>query len=531
MENKRFEIAFTSKEGNKVKLTLSASWLIADSTAADFKKVMKEYFMNDTDTDKINSYIDFIREKLETWNKTENGNNKTVKSKLTALDMFSGKKASKKSNFEKAANIILKNAKKSANTNIHNAIIENDNVYVTDSFVIIKTANKNMYNGFIAENGLKCEQLFTSFSNNNDICKVSLPDIKTVKDNCTKGKKNSFFVTFDHALYDINLIYTAMLAVSFDNANNCYAYKKEDNALSLLYLENTENNTSALIMPIKPRETALMNAVQNNTNVIISCDENNNIIGITSCNADSMETVKEDPETDNNSVAAYDTETETAQAENDNTNVLEYLKAHYMPPVSYETVMNMIQIQRSSECVTVSDNIIKNIKQFVTDISAAYGELYVDMEKERKAYPYMVAAENFIKDPDNEKLLSAIINERGDLFTSDRELKSLGIALAHYNYPIGNYLSAVNIAGVDMFTSDAERLISAKKYIVKAHSVYQIVPDKNGGYKGKRVYKTSKTHMPLVRSGRYITADRERVQYMINRAIPDYYSNSAVMTC
>lgn len=531
MENKRFEIAFTSKEGNKVKLTLSANWLIADSTAAEFKKVMKEYFMNDTDTDKISGYAAFIREKLETWNKAENGKNKTVKSKLSALDMLSGKKASKKSDFEKAANIILKNAKKSANTNIHNAIIENDNVYITDSFVIIRTSNRALYNGFTAENGLKCEQLFTSFSNNNDICKVFIPDIETVKANQAKGKKNSYFVTSDHTVYNINLIYAAMLALSFDNSNNCYAYKKEDNVLSLLYLENTENNTSALIMPIKPRETALMNAVQNNTNVIISCDENNNVIGIMSCNAVNMETVKEDPETDNNSVVTYDTETETAQAENDNNNVLEYLKAHYMPPVSYETVTSDINVTQTQ--YIISDNNV--LSAFCVAYSYYYNKLYYNESLERKSHNYMYAAECFMKEYST--LHTVIAEYNNDFIVSDKELIAYGITLKHYLFNLEKYGYALpdisfletkeekriyKIAGIDMYKDEINDIIENKQYIIKGHSVYYIVETKKG-YTARKVYTDNDT-VPLVNKNCYQLVNRDHVNKLIRFPIKQYYA-------
>lgn len=529
MENKKFEIAFTSKEGNKVKLTLSASWLLADSSAADFKKVIKEYFLpalnyaecigDDTETEKINKYVAVLREYLETWNKTENGKNKTVKNKLSSLDLLEGKTAKKAavSDFEKASKNILRNAVKTcSNERTHTAYSDNGYIYVTDSYVAIRTNNSSFYNGYVSENGLNMEKIFTL---KNDICKVFIPDLKTVKNNCSKGKNETYYITDDNTVYNVNYLYNAMLACSY-NPEHCAAYKTENNNMSLLYIENTANNTSAVIMPIKPRETGFINAVSDNKNSFIALNEYKSVIGITSLNADNPETVKEDPKTENNSAAIIPEKEETAKTEtNNNSVVMEYIKKHVVIPVTLETIENDNNYKQMKHILSDNDLIIG----FINAYRCNYDYLYNNPDTEKQNNVYMYAAESYMKEYPHMHI--TVCEQTKDMIVSDRELIAYGMTLKMFSFDLDKYGYELNnpiikIQGIELYKSDIENAINNKRYLIKGHCVYMIMRTKTG-YKTHRIYKSNEA-MPLLKKNCYSLWNRESTERLINRAIIPY---------
>lgn len=525
MENKRFEIAFTSKEGNKVKLTLSASWLLADSTAADFKKVMKEYFLpalnyaacdgNEKEIDKIDDYIDFMRECLETMQKTDK-TNKSISAKLKALETVKTGKTAKKaavSDFEKASKNILRNAVKTcSNERTHTAYSDNGYIYVTDSYVAIRTNNSSFYNGYVSENGLNMEKIFTL---KNDICKVFIPDLKTVKNNCSKGKNETYYITDDNTVYNVNYLYNAMLACSY-NSEHCAAYKTENNNMSLLYIENTANNTSAVIMPIKPRETGFINAVSDNKNSFIALNEYKSVIGITSLNKEETQ----DPKTENNSAAIIPEKEETAKTEtNNNSVVMEYIKKHVVIPVTLETIENDNNYKQMKHILSDNDLIIG----FINAYRYNYDYLYNNSDTEKQNNAYMYAAESYMKEYPHMHI--TVCEQMKDMIVSDRELIAYGMTLKMFSFDLDKYgyeLSnpIIKIQGIELYKSDIENAINNKRYLIKGHCVYMIMRTKTG-YKTHRIYKSNES-MPLLKKNCYSLWDRESTERLINRAIIPY---------
>ena len=526
MENRKFDISFISKEGNKVSLSINSSWLIYTANAADFKKVMKEYFLpalnyadydgNEKETDKINGYIDFMRENLETWNKAENGKNKTVKSKLSALETVKTGKTGKKaavSDFEKASKTILRNAIKTcSNERTHTAYSDNGYIYVTDSYVAIRTNNSSFYNGYVSENGLNMEKIFTL---KNDICKVFIPDLKTVKNNCSKGKNETYYITDDNTVYNVNYLYNAMLACSY-NPDNCAAYKTENNNMSLLYIENTANNTSAVIMPIKPRETSFINAVSDNKNSFISLNEYKSVIGITSLNKEE----KQDPKTGNNSAAIIPEKEETAKTEtNNNSVVMEYIKKHVVIPVTLETIEKDENYKQMVHILSDMDT----VTGFINAYRYNYDYLYNSPDIEKQNNAYMYAAETFMKEYPHMHI--TISEQMKDMIVSDRELIAYGMTLKMFSFDLDKYGYKLNnpiikIQGIELYKSDIENAINNKRYLIKGHCVYMIMRSKTG-YKTHRIYKSNDA-VPLLKKNCYSLWDRESTERLINRAIIPY---------
>lgn len=533
MENRKFNISFISKEGNKASLSINSSWLIYTASAADFKKVMKDYFIpalnyadydgNEKETDKINGYIDFMRENLETWNKAENGKNKTVKNKLSSLETVKTGKKAAVSNFEKASKTILRNAIKTcSNERTHTAYSDNGYIYVTDSYVAIRTNNNSLYNGYISENGLNMEKIFTL---KNDICKVFIPDLKTVKNNCSKGKNETYYITDDNTVYNVNYLYNAMLACSY-NPDNCAAYKTENNNMSLLYIENTANNTSAVIMPIKPRETGFINAVSDNKNSFISLNEYKSVIGITSLNKEE----KQDPKTDNNAAIIPGKE-ETTKTENNNSVVMEYIKKHVVIPVTLETIENDNNYKQMKHILSDNDLIIG----FINAYRYNYDYLYNNPDIEKQNNAYMYAAELFMKEYAHMHI--TVSEQMKDMFISDRELIAYGMTLKMFSFDLDKYGYALpdisfletqeekqvyKIAGIDMYKDEINDIIENKQYIIKGHSVYYIAETKKG-YTAKKVYTDNDT-VPLVHKKCYQLVNRDHVNKLIRFPIKQYYA-------
>lgn len=516
MENRKFDISFISKEGNKASLSINSNWLIYTANAADFKKAIKEYFMNDTDTDKINDYIDFMRECLETMQKADK-TNKCISAKLKALETVKTGKTGKKaavSDFEKASKTILKNAVKTcSNERTHTAYSDNGYIYVTDSYVAIRTNNNSLYNGYVSENGLNMDKIFTL---KNDICKVFIPDLKTVKNNCSKGKNETYYITDDNTVYNVNYLYNAMLACSY-NTDHCAAYKTENNNMSLLYIENTANNTSAIIMPIKPRETGFINAVSNNKNSFISLNEYKSVIGITSLN---KKEEKQDPKTDNNSAAIIPEKEETAKTEtNNNSVVMEYIKKHVVIPVTLETIENDNNYKQMKHILSDNDLIIG----FINAYRYNYDYLYNNPDIEKQNNVYMYAAETFMKEYPHMHI--TVSEQMKDMIVSDRELIAYGMTLKMFSFDLDKYGYCLNnpiikIQGIELYKSDIENAINNKRYLIKGHCVYMIMRTKTG-YKTHRIYKSNDA-MPLLKKNCYSLWNRESTERLINRAIIPY---------
>jgi hypothetical protein len=508
-----------TKEKTNFNVSLNSSWIIYNSTAAEFKKVLS-YMVQDTDTDKINYYYDDIRKVLVSWNNAEKGNNKTVTAKLKALESVTGKKA-EKTDFTKAAETLLKNAKKECtNENTHTAFANDDYICVTDSYVAIRTENHNLYNGYVSENGLNMAQLFTLKSN--DICKVYLPDIVTVKKNTTKGKKETYFITEDKTAYNANYLYNAMLACSYDtNSQYCNAYKIENNNKSIIFIENTYTQVNAIVIPVFIRNENDKNIIANNVNSFIAYDNDKNIIGVTCLTPnkypEDVTKVMEDQKKQ---------EVQEVQEEKHN-NVIEYIKKHFVQPVTIEQFNNDYNFQQIKHITSDTDLLNAFIRVYHTE----YNHLYNNPSYEQVNKKYMYAAESFMNV--YPAMHIKVCNTMKDLMVSDRELIAYGLTLKMYSFDINKYIpdnmkeqedtNIYKIANVELSGKECREYINNKKYIVYKHCVYKVQEDTKKGYTAKRIYKSNDV-MPLVNPGMYKALDRESVQRLINQSIKQYYA-------
>jgi len=508
MENRKYNISFVTKENTTFSLSINNYWLVVNSTAAEFKKILS-YMVQDTDTEKTNMYFADIMETLKTWNNAEKGNNKTVTAKLKALESVTGKKT-EKTDFEKAANMLLKNAKKECtNENTHTAFVNNDYICVTDSYTAIRTDKHDNYSGYVSDNGLNMAQLFTF--NSNDICKVYLPDIVTVKKNTTKGKKETYFITEDKTAYNANYLYNAMLACSYDtNSKYCNAYKIENNNKSIIFIENTYTQVNAIVIPVFIRNENDKNIIANNVNSFIAYDNDKNIIGVTCLTPnkypEDVAKVTEDPKKHNN--------------------VIEYIKAHYVQPVTIEQFKNDYNFQQIKHITSDTDLLNAFIRVYHTE----YNHLYNNPSYEQGNKKYMYAAESFMNV--YPAMHIKVCNTMKDLIVSDRELIAYGLTLKMYSFDINKYIpdnmkeqedtKIYKIANVELSGKECREYINNKKYIVYKHCVYKVQEDTKKGYTAKRIYKSNDI-VPLVNQGTYKALDRESVQRLIKDTLKGNY--------
>lgn len=534
MENRIFNISFISKEGNKVSLSINSSWLIYTANAADFKKVIKEYFMpalnyaacdgNEKEIDKINDYIDFMRECLETMQKADK-TNKSISAKLKALETVkTGKKASKKTDFEKAANMLLKASKKhSANSKLHNAFTVSDNcVYVTDSMMIIRSDDKSNYTGYIDNNVMTQDTInnLYSFDEKNDYIEISLPSFETIKK--AMPKKGNAYIVLNHNAYKLEYIYIAMLSMSPGKNDTFNVIMNESKPLNpiQIYKDYNGNKNNALVMPYKVYNgyTSLFKAVNDNDNVIITADTNNAVIGIVPFET-GKQAIKEDPKTENNSAAIIPGKEETTKTKNNNSVVMEYIKKHVVIPITLETIEKDENYKQMVHILNDTDTITGFIKVYRYN----YDNLYNNPDIEKQNNAYMYAAESFMKKYPHMHI--TVSEQMKDMIVSDRELIAYGMTLKMYSFDLDKYgycleNPIIKIQGIELYKNDIENAINNKRYLIKGHCVYMIMRTKTG-YKAHRIYKSNDA-VPLLKKNCYSLWDRESTEKLINRAIIPY---------
>ena len=518
MENRKFNISFISKEGNKASLSINSSWLIYTANAADFKKAIKEYFMKDEDTYKINDYISFIRVSLEKMNDIENGNNKNISAKIKALDSFSEKKTHKKTDFVKAAEMILK----VKNPAFDCALLdkEDGSLIVTNSYVAIAydtSKDAIEYNGkieTITENQRKTFNTIFSY-NQNEYKKVSFPSANELKAAFPKKKNiKVYFVAENHAVYDVKTIYPAFLATEKDRKRQIFI---KDNSYSIAHI--TGEKTSAVFMPCKVNN--MESLAENNNNVFVTYDnELQQTIGIIPWNKQEKQTeIKEDLETDNNSAAIIPGKEETTKTENNNNVVMEYIKKHVVIPVTLETIEKDENYKQMVHILSDTDT----ITGFINVYRYNYNNLYNNPDIEKQNNAYMYAAETFMKEYPHMHI--TVSEQMKDMIVSDRELIAYGMTLKMFSFDLDKYGYDLNnpiikIQGIELYKSDIEKAINNKRYLIKGHCVYMIMRTKTG-YKTHRIYKSNDS-VPLLKKNCYSLWDRESTERLINRAIIPY---------
>lgn len=313
-----------------------------------------------------------------------------------------------------------------------------------------------------------------------------------------------------------------MLACSFDTNNmHCNAYKIENNNKSLLFVENTETKTNAIVLPVFVRNESDKNVIVENPNTFIAYDSNKNIIGITYLMPgkypEDVTKVTEDPKKQ---------EVQKVQEEKHN-NVIEYIKKHFVSPVTIDTFNNDYNWKQLKHIT--SDNDLLNA--FIRVYRNTYNHLYNNPSYEQGNYKYMYAAESFMKV--YPAMHIKVCNTMNDLMVSDRELIAYGLTLKMYSFDIDKYIpdnmkeqedtKIYKIANVELSGKECRECINNKKYIVYKHCVYKVQEDTKKGYTAKRIYKSNDI-TPLVNPGTYKALDRESVQRLINQSIKQYYA-------
>jgi hypothetical protein len=308
-----------------------------------------------------------------------------------------------------------------------------------------------------------------------------------------------------------------------------------------MFMENIESGINAIVMPVKARVNAFVNAVNENSNVIIACDENENVLGITALNAAS-EKESQEPETmpetvkaenDNNcdipenvkkainaAVIAINERIEQERKEKKNvSSVLSFIKKHAVRPV---TIENLEKDDNYKQMVHVlHDKYLLN--EFIGLYRHTYSMLYDRPDYERENYYFMDIAESFMKDNYMHITVSAAMK---DLIVSDRELIAYAMTLKMFSFNLERYgyrppmPDIVKLQGIELDRVTIEQKIADHQYLLKGHCVYMIERTKNG-YKTRKLYKSNEC-VPLVKPGTFAFADRDYAERLINRSLIPY---------